>query len=93
MPSSGSCAPAKDTIWDNNYFFEGMQAENKYYFGFVNWNKLLDTYSGNNLYVIPEMELVRVEEAANNKGLGVEPIEVIEKRFMIQEKIYLIEIK
>lgn len=93
LPSSGSCAPAKDTIWDNNYFFEGMQAENKYYFGFVNWNKLLDTYSGNNLYVIPEMELVRVEEAANNKGLGVEPIEVIEKRFMIQEKIYLIEIK
>lgn len=42
IPTNKNISPAESLIWDNNQFFTGMQTENKYYLGNIEWSAMLN---------------------------------------------------
>jgi 4-amino-4-deoxy-L-arabinose transferase-like glycosyltransferase len=66
-------APAKSLIWDNSTFFTGMQTENKYYFGQVDWSNLLNDKNKyqNSLFVVNgnDYELIQKERGKFNVNI------------------------
>ncbi len=96
LPSNKNISPAKALVWDNNSFFTGMQAENKYYLGTIEWSNMLSNIPNNSLFVIPEKELIRIKNSLEdyNKNhqtkISFEQIDQVEKKYTEQEKIYLI---
>jgi len=87
---------ATSLIWDNNQFFTGMQSENKYYIGHMEWSFLLKTIPENSIFIVPELELIRaklsVEDYNKNNltSVSLNQIKEIKQKYSNQEKIYLI---
>lgn len=96
LPSNRNITPAAALIWDNNQFFTGMQTENKYYFGNIEWSILFNNLSPNTLFVIPEKELIKVKNSLDdyNKNhttkINLDQIDKITKKYTEQEELYLI---
>ena len=96
LPQDKNISPAQSLVWDNNQFFTGMQTENKYYLGNIEWSDMFNNLPKNSLFIIPERELIKIktnlEDYNNNhkNKVNLNQIDQIEKKYIEQEKIYLI---
>lgn len=96
LPTNKNISPAASLVWDNNQFFTGMQTENKYYLGNIEWSIIFNNIPTNTLFIVPERELVKIktnlEDYNNNHKakINLNQIDQIEKKYIEQEKIYLI---
>jgi len=96
LPSDKNISPATALVWDNNLFFTGMQAENKYYLGNIEWSVIFNSLPSNTLFVIPERELVKIKTILedynknNKEKISLNQLDRVEKKYTEQEEIYLI---
>ena len=96
LPQDKNISPASSLIWDNNQFFTGMQTENKYYIGSIEWSVILNNYPIDTLFVVPERELIKIKISLEdyNKGhqikINLNQIDKVDKKYTEQEQIYLI---
>lgn len=99
IPSNKDQSPASSLIWDNNQFFTGMQTQNKYYLGHMEWSPLLKEIPPNSLFVVPELELIRLQlsiedyNKSSPKPISLSTEYQIETKYSFQEKIYLVTLK
>ena len=99
QPISKNSSPAQSLIWDNNQFFTGMQADNKYYLGNIEWSILFNQLPSESLFVVPSKELSRIQsslqEYNNNhtNKINLQEIFHISKQYTEQEEFYLISFK
>lgn len=96
LPSDKNTSPATSLVWDNNQFFTGMQTEDKYYLGNIEWSILFNNLPRDTLFVIPEKELIKLKvnlddhNKSNSNKIEIIEIDKIDKKYTEQEKIYLI---
>lgn len=96
LPLNKDISSASSLVWDNNQFFTGMQAENKYYLGNIEWSIIFNNLPNNTLFVIPERELTKVKlnledyNKNHQTKINLNQIDQVEKRYTEQEKLYLI---
>ena len=96
LPQNKNISPVQSLVWDNNQFFTGMQTENKYYLGNIEWSSMFNTLPKNSLFVIPERELIKIKTSLDdyNKNhktkINFNQIDQIEKKYTEQEQFYLI---
>lgn len=96
LPSDKNLSPAEAIIWDNNEFFTGMQAENKYYIGNIEWSVLFENVPKETLFVVPEKEMIRIKNSLddynknNSNNIVFNQIDKVEKKYTEQEELYLI---
>jgi 4-amino-4-deoxy-L-arabinose transferase-like glycosyltransferase len=97
LPANKTISPADSFKWDNTNYFTGMQAENKFYLGNIEWSALLVSKPDkNNLYVVPEKDMVKIASAIEEYNISHSPkitlnqIKKINKQFTEQESFYLI---
>lgn len=99
LPSDKKISPAASLVWDNNQFFTGMQTENKYYLGNIEWPILFNNLPSNSLFVVPKRELLKIEininEHNKNNKTKIELIQIdkVNKKYIEQEEFYLIKFK
>lgn len=91
------CSPATSLKWDNNNFFTGMQAENKYYLGFIEWSPLINSKPDtNDLFVVNSEDMIKIKNSidtynkANSKHVYLNINNSINKKFAEQEEFHLI---
>ena len=95
LPSK-SIAPAQALIWDNNDSFTGMQTENKFYIGNMQWSILFNNLPSNILFIVPKLEFIKIEDSLksynNNHSnkINLTQIDQVDKKYTEQEEIYLI---
>ncbi len=97
IPNDKNVSPANSFKWDNNNFFTGMQAENKYYIGNIEWSPLLDSQpSPKYLFVIPQKDIIRLKDSLDdyNKShkntISISKIDEVKKKYTEQENFYLL---
>lgn len=96
LPSDKSIAPATSLIWDNNDFFTGMQTEDKYYLGNIEWSALFNDLPKDTLFVVPDRELIRINNSLNDYNrnssnkINLTQIDKVDKKYTEQEELYLI---
>jgi len=96
LPSDKNISPSQSLVWDNNESFNGMQTENKYYLGNVEWPLIFNDISNDILYVVPERELTKIKNSLedyyekNQVKLKLNILYQVEKKYTEQEVIYLI---
>jgi hypothetical protein len=96
LPQDKNISPASSLVWDNNQFFTGMQTENKYYLGNIEWSNMFNTLSRNSLFVVPERELIKIKTSLEdyNKShqtkINLQQLDQVEKKYTEQEQFYLI---
>ena len=90
-------APGVSFKWDNTNYFTGMQAEDKFYLGNIEWPLLLASKpSKNNLYVVSKKDMLIIEKEIT-KYSKADPTEKlfyqigkIDKKYTEQELFYLV---
>ncbi|MDP4009680.1 MAG: glycosyltransferase family 39 protein [Candidatus Shapirobacteria bacterium] len=100
LPTHNTCSPAKNLIWDNNDFFTGMQTEQKYYFGHLEWNKLARDRNNitGSIFVIPKDEKERMENGirdynqSNGKDIKITLINKTSTKYLNQEEFYFVSL-
>lgn len=96
LPQDKNISPASSLVWDNNQFFTGMQTENKYYLGNIEWSNMFNTLPKNSLFVVPEKELIKIKTSLEdyNKNhqtkINLQQLDQVEKKYTEQEQFYLI---
>jgi len=96
LPQDKNISPASSLIWDNNQFFTGMQTENRYYLGNIEWSIMFNNLPKNSLFVIPERELIKIKTNLEdyNKNhqtkINLQQLDQVEKKYTEQEQFYLI---
>lgn len=96
LPKNKSTSPATSLVYDNNQFFTGMQTENKYYLGLVEWPIMFNNLPSNTLFVVPGKELIKIQSSLDeyNKNhqikISLNQIDKITKKYTEQEEFYLI---
>lgn len=95
LPSDINKSPAEALHWDNNQYFTGMQAEDKYYIGNIEWPYLFKEMPKDTLYVLPQREVHKLKlqlEEYNQSGINLKVnfLYQTEKKYIEQEVIYLI---
>ncbi len=95
LPSDINKSPAEALHWDNNQYFTGMQAEDKYYIGNIEWPYLFKEIPKDTLYVLPLREVNKLKlqlEEYNQSGINLKMniLYQTEKKYTEQEVIYLI---
>jgi hypothetical protein len=94
IPLNKNESPASSLVWDNNQFFTGMQTENKYYLGHMEWSPLLKNIPLNSVFVVPEIELIRLKLSIedynknNTNSISLNQTDEVEQIYSNQEKIY-----
>jgi hypothetical protein len=98
LPNDKNISPASSFISNNDEFFNGVQAENKYYIGHIEWTLFLNNFNNfpkNVLFVIPERDLIRINNNLNdynrNKSVSIalKIIDKVDKKYTEQEELYL----
>ena len=97
LPSDNNCSPAKAIKWDNNEYFTGMQAENKFYLGNIEWSVMFTKNpTPNTLYVVPQKDMIKIKNSLNEynkshpKQIHMNQINKFEKRYTEQEVFYFL---
>ena len=97
LPSNNSCAPAQAIKWDNNEYFTGMQAENKFYLGNIEWSILFTKNpESNTLFVVPQKDMIRIKDEldqynkSHSKQLHMNQINKFDKYYTEQEIFYFL---
>ncbi|MDD2482712.1 MAG: glycosyltransferase family 39 protein [Candidatus Shapirobacteria bacterium] len=96
LPSNKNISPAASLISDNNQFFNGMQTENKYYLGNIEWSILFNNLPSNSLFVIPDRDLIKVQNSLHNYNkkhstkIKFNQIDKVNKKYTEQEEFYLV---
>lgn len=96
LPSDKNISPASSLISENNQFFSGLQAENKYYLGHIEWSAMFNNPITNALFVVPEKDLIRAKNSLEeyNKThpikINLNQIDQVNQKYTEQEKLYLI---
>ncbi len=92
--SKNNIPAAKTLLWDNNHYFTGMQTDNKYYLGNIEWSILFSdkkNISNKYLYVIPQKEKVRIDDSLKvHSDINLNVIDQVTKKYTEQETFYLI---
>jgi 4-amino-4-deoxy-L-arabinose transferase-like glycosyltransferase len=84
-------APIKSLISENKDAFSGMQLENKYYFGHLEWSRLVENTQNyqDALFIITKMD----KDAIDSRRQKIKIIETIKPRYLESETFYLITFK
>ena len=96
LPLDKKKSPASSLVWDNNEFFTGMQTENKYYIGHMEWSVMFNNIPTNSIFVVPKIELIRLKLSLEdyNKNhqtkINLQQLDQVEKKYTEQEQFYLI---
>jgi 4-amino-4-deoxy-L-arabinose transferase-like glycosyltransferase len=96
LPSDKNLSPALSLVSENNQFFTGIQADNKYYLGNIEWSVLFSNSPSNTLFVVPEKELTKIKTSLEdyNKNyknkINLKQLDQVNKKYTEQEEIYLI---
>lgn len=96
LPINKNIAPATSLIWDNNQFFTGMQTENKYYLGNIEWPVIFSNLPLNTLFVVPGKEFITIKNSLDdyNKNHSIKinfnQVDKVDKKYTEQEEFYLI---
>ena len=96
LPSNKTISPASSLVSENNQFFTGMQTENKYYLGNIEWSILFNNLPINSLFVIPSRDLIRVQNSLqeynknHSQKINFNQIDKINKKYTEQEEFYLV---
>lgn len=97
LPSDHSCAPANAIKWDNNEYFTGMQAEDKFYLGNIEWSVMFTKNPAENiLYVVPQKDMIKIKNSLDEynkshpKQIHLNQINKFEKRYTEQEEFYFL---
>lgn len=97
LPSNQSCAPANAIKWDNNEYFTGMQAENKFYLGNIEWSTMFNKDPVKNyLFVVSEKDMDKIKNNLNeynkshSKYLYMHQTEKFSKKYTEQEVFYFL---
>lgn len=97
LPKDKNTTPVNSLKWDNSDYFTGMQAENKFYLGNVEWPSLLASKPNkNNLYVVTGKDLLKIEDEIekynkfHSQKMILNLINKIDKKYTEQESFYLI---
>lgn len=96
LPTDSTISPAESIIWDNNSFFTGMTAKNKYYFGNIEWSEMFNRLPDDALFVVPQKELIRIEQSikdynqSHTNKINLSIVNQVDKHFTEQEKLFLI---
>jgi len=96
LPQDQNTSPASSLVWDNNQFFTGMQTENKYYIGQIQWSIMFNDLLPNALFVVPKLEFIKIKDSVNSYNnnhqikINISQLDQVEKRYTEQEEIYLI---
>jgi len=99
LPINSDTSPAESIVWDNNSFFTGMTAQDKYYFGNIEWSDMFNHLPNNTIFVVPQKELSRIEQSLKDYNqshptkINQSVIDKIDQQFTEQEKFYLITFK
>lgn len=89
-------SPTASLIWDNTDSFTGMQTENRFYVGNMQWSILFNNLPSNVLYVVPKLELIKIKDSIksynNNHSdkINLNQIDQVNKKYTEQEEIYLV---
>jgi len=96
IPSKNT-SPAQALIWDNNQFFTGMQTENKYYLGNIEWSIMFHSLPQNSVFVVPERDILKIKNTVddynknnNDNKINLNKIDQVIKKYTEQEELYLI---
>jgi len=81
-------APVKTLISENKDSFTGMQLEDKYYFGHLEWSRLIKDSKNyqDSLFIVTKMD----KEAIDSQTKKIKIIETIKPRYLESETFYLI---
>lgn len=96
LPLKQNISPALSLVSENNQFFTGMQADNKYYLGNIEWSVLFNNPPSNALFIIPNQDLIRAQNSLNdyNKNhqdkINFNQIDKVSKKYTEQEEFYLV---
>ena len=97
LPTDNSCAPAKAIRWDNNEYFTGMQAENKFYLGNIEWSVMFTKNPSNkDLFIVPEKDMIRIKSnldeynKSHSKHLYLNQVNKFDKKYSEQETFYFV---
>jgi 4-amino-4-deoxy-L-arabinose transferase-like glycosyltransferase len=99
LPIDKNKSPAEVITWDNNDFFTGMQADSKYYFGYIEWSKILNNLPENCLFVVPSKDLLKIKTILNDynktrdQDINLIEISKTTKKYTEQEEILLFTLK
>lgn len=87
LPKDTTIAPANSFKWDNTNYFTGIQTEDKFYLGNIEWSPLLASKPDpKNLYIITQKDLLTLQ----NLKANITQIKKIDKKYTEQEAFYLI---
>jgi 4-amino-4-deoxy-L-arabinose transferase-like glycosyltransferase len=95
LPSDGSCSAGTAVTWTHTDFFDGMVAENKYFFGQINLDSFLRSKSyQNSLLVIPEEEFKKITKYLEQfpVKIQIKTYDIINKQYSEQVPLYLISL-
>lgn len=97
LPENKNISPAESIVWDNNQYFTGMQANNKYYLGFIEWSVIFNQLPDDSLFIFPSKELLKIENYLNehNKNhpnkISLQKIDQVTKKYTEQEEFYIVK--
>ncbi|MDD2224589.1 MAG: glycosyltransferase family 39 protein [Candidatus Shapirobacteria bacterium] len=98
LPVDNNKSPASLLISENNQFFTGMQTENKYYLGHMEWSPLLKNIPPGSVFIVPELELIRLKLSIedynknNTTSISLNQTDGVKQIYSNQEKIYLVNL-
>ena len=91
--STNPSDPVKSFIWDNSHFFTGLQTDNKYYFGLIEWDNLLNNSKNcpDCLFVLDDREYKEIISKNNNSELKI--IDTQKTKYSDNYIYYLVSVK
>lgn len=97
LPANKNISSAEAIKWDNNDYFTGMQAENKFYIGNLEWSILFTkNLPSDILFIVPSKETIRIQSSLDEynkshpKTIHMNQLNKISKIYTEQEEFYLL---
>ena len=99
LPPDKNISPVSSFISINESFFSGIQIENNYYLGTIEWAILFKNLPLNTLFVVPKRDLLSIKTSLDNHNksnpnkISLSEIDKTIKKYTEQEEFYLITFK
>ncbi len=91
LPSDRQCVPANMIQTEHNTMFNGLQIENKYYLGHLEWGPLFQDKLNyeDQVFVITANDLAHIKSNSKEYGIKLDPIYEMKKDYTEQEIFYV----